>query len=117
MKNILFGLLFIFTTLAAAENITHVQFNTHGSRLIVKLPANPTTGFRWKAAEYNHKIFNLTEAKYHALPSNKIGAGGEMVFVFRYTPSAAKATEIKFEYSRPWSTKDASLRTFKIDLK
>jgi inhibitor of cysteine peptidase len=82
----------------------------------VKLAANPTTGYQWTIKQYDKKVLKLVAQQYMAPVSRRIGAGGEMKFVFsRVKKSVApQSTTIVFRYARSWEPGSASIKTVKV---
>ena len=86
---------------------------------VVKLAANPTTGYQWSVATFDKKIFKMTGSHYAAPRTTLIGAGGEMIFTFALTKGQAypKSTRMSFTYARPWQPKSESLKQVTINFK
>ena len=118
MKYIFCILLCLFSLSIFAEEPTLINLNSQSAHLILKLPANPTTGFRWRVKSYDNTLFALTKSQYRAVTPSRIGSGGEMVFVFTclHKKDHPQYTSIQFEYARPWTTSGATLKKVKIKL-
>jgi len=71
-----------------------------GERFEVILPANPTTGYLWHES-FDISLLALVEKKFH-LSSDRVGAGGEQIFVFGAIEPGE--TLIKLRYKRPWES-------------
>ena len=90
---------------AAPRTITEADANSDvllavGQELVLKLPSNPSTGYRWSLAEGGAPVLaNLGQPRYQAsgtLP----GAGGVETWTLRAAQIGSQT--LKFEYRRPW---------------
>lgn len=93
-------------------------FVTHAKPdFVIKLPANPTTGYSWFTQHYDDRLLTLKKQTYVA-PSPAIpGKGGFTVWQFQANPSAFDASyvsEIKLIYARPWELDKGQVTAFKI---
>lgn len=71
-----------------------------GDRLTLRLPENPTTGYRWSATVRGDAI-ELVSSELLAGPAGRPGAGGERVIVLRAThPGHGEA---EFRLARSWA--------------
>ena len=86
-----------------------------GQRLVVTLPANPSTGFTWEVTALpGHVAIEGTPA--FASGANEtspalVGATGEMTFTFLVTDATNGTLELA--YRRPWEKKPAA-RTYRL---
>jgi inhibitor of cysteine peptidase len=74
-----------------------------GRYVLIRLPGNPTTGFRWQTATLNGQSVRLLgEPQYVAAPAKPgvVGTGG--TFFFKFQAVQPGATTIKLVYVRPW---------------
>jgi inhibitor of cysteine peptidase len=74
-----------------------------GQRLIVKLDANPSTGFSWSEIESYENYLTFEGADYVQNPDcgfMMTGCSGKSTFT--YTAMAKGTGNLKFEYARPW---------------
>ncbi|WP_280240447.1 protease inhibitor I42 family protein [Nocardia abscessus] len=85
-----------------------------GQRLIVALPANPSTGYSWSIAKVDAAVVKLDgEADFEPDPVAP-GAGGTSVWTF--VGAAAGATALTMEYTRPWEQGLEPARTFSLTI-
>lgn len=85
------------------KNVTREITVDKGTRLIIDLPSNPTTGYSWGEAKIaDNGVVIQTESKYVAPEQQIPGAGGTQVWTF--TANEKGTTTIKIEYARPWET-------------
>jgi inhibitor of cysteine peptidase len=85
-----------------------------GDKLVVKLPANPSTGFTWVVASPENDNLKVTGKPVYEKDKDKkgIGAGGTQIFTFE----AGKAGEVEMEmhYKRPFEKDKEPAKTFKF---
>lgn len=82
-----------------------------GQPLIIRLPGNPTTGYRWSLFGPTGNALKVAgEATYEPDPAagNRVGVGG--VEFWRFVAVRAGTAELRFEYRRPWETGVAPLQ-------
>jgi len=81
----------------------------------ISLPANPTTGYEWKA-DYDYILLNEDSAQFERASTGtaNVGAGGTSVFVF--TPLMPGKTTIYFVYKRSWENIVADTRSFHVEI-
>lgn len=77
-----------------------------GQQVVVRLPENPTTGYRWAQPAGVEVVAD----EFHPPGSSAMGAGGERVFTLAAFPAAG---EVRFELKRPWGS-GAPERTFTL---
>ena len=86
-----------------------------GQRLVVTLPANPSTGFTWEVAALpGHVAIEGTPTFASGASETSpalVGATGEMTFTFLVTDATNGALELA--YRRPWEKKPAA-RTYRL---
>ncbi|HEY41250.1 MAG TPA: protease inhibitor I42 family protein [Dehalococcoidia bacterium] len=87
-----------------------------GKLLVIELPSNPTTGFRWELSEpVDEDLITLVESNYEPVTESTTGiagAGGTEVWTFKAL-TAGNAT-IAMEYSRPWEGGEKAVETFEV---
>ncbi|RYU61434.1 peptidase inhibitor I42 [Methylolobus aquaticus] len=82
-----------------------------GQELVIRLPGNPTTGYRWSSFGPTEAVLIATgPAAYEpdAGTSQRVGAGG--FEIWRFVAARAGTAELRFEYRRPWETGVAPLQ-------
>jgi len=81
------------------------------SRLMIRLPAQPGTGFSWtpKASSSLLRLVKSYEkASTHMLP------GGIETEVFVFTPVASGTDQLELDYRRPWEHGVAPAKVFRF---
>ncbi|KFF34227.1 protease inhibitor I42 family protein [Pseudomonas paraeruginosa] len=79
---------------------------TQGQKLVLTLPSNPTTGFRWELRNPAAGVLRRLGPEVYSNPDDNglVGSGGESTWRFR---AAASGTDrLELVYRRPWE-KDA----------
>lgn len=84
-----------------------------GEEFQLSLPANPTTGYNWKA-DYDSALLKLNSSEYIVPPSRALGARGSSIYLF--TPLSPGRTTIYFVYKRSWENIVADERAFQVDI-
>lgn len=82
-----------------------------GDQVAVLLNSNRTTGYSWSLSQdfYNQDIVTLVSHQYETQQSGMIGSGGAECFIFQ--GANAGGTAITLDYTRPWGTNVAPVRT------
>jgi inhibitor of cysteine peptidase len=85
-----------------------------GDKLLVKLPANPSTGFTWMVAKEDDKLKSAGKPDYEPADKDKkvVGGGGTQTFTF--TAKAAGEVEVEMQYKRPFEKDKEPAKTFKF---
>jgi inhibitor of cysteine peptidase len=89
-------------TVSATQSGTPVELAS-GQALLVRLPSNPTTGYRWVYVEPKDAVLRVDgPSTYEATQSsgNTAGAGGTEIW--KLAPLKAGQQQLRFEYRRPW---------------
>lgn len=82
-------------------------------RIVVTLPSNVTTGYRWELGELNTSVLEKTAQAYESGESQGVGAGGTERWEF--VARGAGTTALQLEYRRPWEPKTvAAAQTFQV---
>jgi predicted secreted protein len=89
-----------------------------GQSFTIALPANHTTGYSWRLARpLDLAVLRQANETYREDSSGRIGCGGKELWTFEAL--AAGATEIYFEYARPFEKDAAPVNTarYRIEIK
>ena len=70
-----------------------------GDTLVIRLPENPTTGFRWGAAGMDSALLRLQSDDF---APGAGGVGGAGMRIFRYLATGSGETSIGFQLARSW---------------
>lgn len=74
-------------------------------QFIIKLKANPTTGYSWFLRDYDDRVIQPIKQQYAAPKTDMVGAPGYDVWTFKVKANAftvPQQTVVRFVYSRPW---------------
>ncbi|MFP4055764.1 MAG: protease inhibitor I42 family protein [Candidatus Brocadiia bacterium] len=86
---------------------------TVGQVVVVRLPGNPTTGYRWEVrAVEGQAVRQVGEVGYVAkkVPRGVVGSGGTFLAVFRAVRPGRG--EVRMAYARPWEKGKPPEKTF-----
>jgi inhibitor of cysteine peptidase len=84
-----------------------------GDHIVVRLPENPTTGFRWSGQPTGLDLLQLESDEFAQGASGAVGGGG--VRVLRYRATGAGRASLSLELARPWET-NAPRSQFRIEV-
>jgi inhibitor of cysteine peptidase len=94
---------------AAAQDV-NLRYENAGGKvalnanqtLVVHLPRNPSTGFRWALVEATNPLLKAEGLPAYEAPADlkKVGATGTEVW--RLRPQRSGQQDLRFEYRRPW---------------
>jgi inhibitor of cysteine peptidase len=68
-------------TLTQADNGATVHVR-RGDRIVIRLPENPTTGYRWAPDSVDDRIVSLISSEFAPPTGGGVGAGGAVSMVF-----------------------------------
>ena len=84
-----------------ADNDGSVDLNT-GDVLVVELPANLTTGYRWEVGQVNNNLLRpVADIEFQA-SSSRVGAPGTQTL--RFDAIASGNAILRLVYRRPWES-------------
>ena len=80
---------------------TNMIKTTPGEEFVIKLDANPTTGYEWQLVQsIDDSLVKFVNSHYVPDMTSLLGSGGKSVWTFKAV-RAGKA-QISFKYIRPW---------------
>lgn len=83
-----------------------------GDTLVVRLPGNPTTGYRWVIAR-RPPTLRLVASRYAPSTPARLGRGGTYIFRFKV---GAGGGPLRLAYLRPWEKGKPPLRSFTLTI-
>ncbi|MFH1486914.1 MAG: protease inhibitor I42 family protein [Chloroflexota bacterium] len=103
---------------AKSNRISEKQEVPVGSSLTVSLCSNPTTGFRWEAAEVSDETV-LQQTDHNMVmatpePPPPPGTAGKEVWTFKALKTGTSTISIR--YSRPWEGGEKGVWIFNLDV-
>lgn len=109
---ILIGLIFclaVTTSLAAEKAVSDfsrpILVTPADPVVIIRLPANPSTGYQWVLTQYDHKLLEPLKSEYEPSAKDLIGAPGYSILKFKLKKNAfivPQHTTVILQYKRPW---------------
>lgn len=85
-----------------------------GQEVSIRLPENPTTGYKWLLkGTTSHKVKRLSD-KYTAdpAPKGKVGVGGN--HTFRYRLMQKGTAKVWLVYARPWEKENNWAQRYEV---
>jgi inhibitor of cysteine peptidase len=86
-----------------------------GQKILLQLPSNPTTGYRWSVLG-NPAPIEFVKSDYAAdsQPAGRVGAGGTQGL--RFTAKSPGKVELKLGYKRPWEQGTPPAKAFVVTI-
>jgi inhibitor of cysteine peptidase len=103
----------VANTVTEADNGTTVEMHV-GDAIVLRLPENATTGYRWAIEALNGDLVEAQEGQYIS-QSGAVGGGGEATWTLY--PKAPGTAEIKLKLWRPFEGERSVQRNFGVTLK
>ena len=103
----------MLTVLTSADNGKTVDLRV-GDEATLRLPENPSTGYRWAVDTTDPNLIDLRQGNYVS-SSNATGGGGEVEWLIK--AKAAGAAEVKFKRWRPWEGDSSVVERYAITLR
>ena len=88
-------------TVSAAQSGTSVALAS-GQDLVVRLPSNPTTGYRWIYVEPKDAVLRVDGPSSYEAQSAGGAAGAGGTEIWKLAPLKPGQQQLRFEYRRPW---------------
>lgn len=112
-KPLFYGVCFLiveFWSVMSFAAPKHISLVASCSRFEVKLPANPSTGFRWTLESYDTEHFIYLETDDVPAATTRMGAPGTRIFYFKQKDKTTcpESTALRFVYSRAWEVDSSS---------
>ena len=103
------------SNLTTANNGQPVTIHV-GGKVVIQLPANPSTGFTWEATQLDTNILKQSgQTEFNsASPTPLPGQGGTQTL--RFDAIAAGTTNLKLIYHRPFEQNTPPAQTYTIPL-
>ena len=86
-----------------------------GQPLVVRLPANPSTGYSWTYTVVGDEVLRLDSVSGEApAPNGMVGVPGEQVWSFRAQGSGRAV--LRYVYARAWEKHTPPAKTFTLNV-
>jgi inhibitor of cysteine peptidase len=83
-----------------------------GQTLVLTLPSNPTTGFRWQLKDSAPGVLKSLGPEVYSTPEDAGLVGGAGQSTWRFQASQAGQGRLLLTYQRPWEVEVAPAQTF-----
>ncbi len=83
-----------------------------GQLLMLTLPSNPTTGFRWVLRDGAETVLESLGPEVYSNPEDAGLVGSAGLSTWRFNVKQAGAGHLRLAYQRPWETEVAPAKTF-----
>jgi len=92
------------------------EFQVHpGDLIVVRLPENPTTGYRWELDVADDRIIALQDSDYSTASSAGIGGGGMRTFSLEaHRPGTVR---VRLRLRREWEPEEAAVDCFEVTIR
>ena len=116
----LFGLLLVIHMATCVATEVDREYNlSKGDVFVIRLVANPSTGYQWSIREGLEKdCLELLDQSYQPAERStdkpRLGAGGTQIY--RFKGKAAGKTVLKLVYQRPGKKDPARVKYFKVSV-
>ena len=85
-----------------------------GDMLEVRLPENPTTGYRWAVDSVDTRVLQLDTTPYE--PATDAGVGGGGTRVFRFSVAGSGSSVLRLKLWREWEGDQSILERFEVTI-
>ena len=85
-----------------------------GDTLVIRLPDNPTTGFRWAVDSFDSEVMTRLQEEYSSA-SSAIGGGGLRRFAFQASSTGSSVIALKLW--RSWEGEGSVRSRFQVTVK
>ena len=88
-----------------------VQLNS-GQNLILTLPSNPTTGYRWAIQDSAGGVLRALSPEVYSNPEDAGVVGSAGLSTWRFQAFATGTGRLRLTYSQPWAPEVPAVKTF-----
>ncbi len=88
-----------------------VQLN-NGQNLILTLPSNPTTGYRWAIQDSAGGVLRALSPEVYSNPEDGGVVGSAGLSTWRFQAFATGTGRLRLTYSQPWAPEVPAVQTF-----
>jgi inhibitor of cysteine peptidase len=98
-------------TLTQSDNGSTIHVRPR-DRIVIRLPENPTTGYRWAPEAGDDRVISLVSSEFAPPAGGGVGAGGAVALVFE--ARAAGEGSIRAKRWRDWEGESSVRERFAI---
>jgi inhibitor of cysteine peptidase len=106
-----------FTRLPFTDPQIPIAVSEDSPVIIIKLQANPSTGYSWYLIKIKRKYIEPVSAKYFPPAAHVLGAPGYMIWKFKMKPAAfivPRMVHFSLSYARTWDLSSAVESQFTV---
>jgi inhibitor of cysteine peptidase len=85
-----------------------------GNTIIIKIPENPTTGFRWELEEFDNNALEVQQSGFSAQSTTLTGSGGEKSFIIK--TQKIGQTFIRLKLWRDWEGDSSVIERYEVNI-
>jgi len=100
------------TTITEQDNGRDIDLSA-GEMLIVRLPANPSTGYNWSVAGEPAPL-KLQKSTFHKKSGNGEAVGASGISVFQLAATSSGIANLTLVYRRSWEYNSPPMKTFAV---
>jgi|SRR5215208_3595684 len=100
-------------TLTQADNGKSVEAY-QGDVVLIRLPENPTTGYRWAIAAIDEEIMEPSSSYFTLSSDARIGGGGERIFTF--VTKSSGTTHLELKLWREWEGDSSVIQRYELTI-
>jgi inhibitor of cysteine peptidase len=83
-----------------------------GQNLILTLPSNPTTGYRWAIQDSAGGVLRALSPEVYSNPEDAGIVGSAGISTWRFQSFTAGTGRLRLTYSQPWAPEVPAVETF-----
>lgn len=92
------------------------SFEVHlDDAIVIRLPENPTTGYRWAIDKVDEKLLELQESDFTPPSEPRLGAGGWRTLTFK--AKSIGTSHIQLKHWREWEGDDSIIERFDVTIR
>jgi inhibitor of cysteine peptidase len=84
----------------------------NGQNLILTLPSNPTTGYRWAIQDSAGGVLRALSPEVYSNPEDAGIVGSAGISTWRFQAFATGNGRLRLTYSQPWAPEVPAVKTF-----
>ncbi|UCJ16415.1 protease inhibitor I42 family protein [Pseudomonas sp. MM211] len=88
-----------------------------GQQLILSLPSNPTTGYRWAVREDAAKVLKSLGPEVYSSAENSDLVGGDGHSTWRFQATESGEARLLLTYAQPWDASAEPAETFDCQIR